>query len=729
MQQVLIPDSDCTHIKCVLVEGAPGVGKSTFAWELCRNWDRMAMLSSYSLVILIHLREKKAQEANKLSDLLYHRNSAFKESVVTDIDDTEGEGVLFIFDGFDELSHEQRAPGSIFVDIINGLYLPQATVLITSRPSVTSELISRCKPQISKHIEILGFTEENIKEYSQSIFQNKSDFTEFSKYISSNPLVYSMMYIPLNSAIVVEIYRQNHRTDKSVPKTMTQLYDALTHALLRRHIVEKAHVPESYSMPIHFQDLPANIFQQFCAICKLAFIGVCTQQLTWNDLPSSFDHFGFMNMMSSLHVEGGPEVTFNFLHLTLQEFLAAYHISLLAGEEQKQLFGHYFEKAHFEVVWRFLAGLTSYRYLSWDMVKEKNRDESPKWLKADYCLKPLAVHCLYESQDPSICKEFCANSDIGFLPDTASPFDCYALSYCIANSHCTWILDFISAGIDCDTLDMLVKGLNANQGIQSHIKELKIGKNHIGKRGISSISELPASIISSLPILKLYNCDLDRVAFDQLAEVIPSFINLKELDLGVNPVGNGGTEKLIQSLSKLSLELLDIANTAIGHTDLNSLSVLIKPPSSLKVLKIGDDSLDRSCTQHMLNVVFGMSSLEHLDLRDVDLTNSTDIVYQLLSVNKNLKVLEFVWCKMGQIVAKLIADALHLNCTLVILKIKHPSVGIEPEGAVALAEMLKVNETLKELTILRDDSLSTGAVELQNALHHNNTLKTLHLSD
>jgi len=47
----------------------------------------------------------------------------------------------------------------------------------------------------------------------------------------------------------------------------------------------------------------------------------------------------------------------------------------------------------------------------------------------------------------------------------------------------------------------------------------------------------------------------------------------------------------------------------------------------------------------MLNVVFGVSSLEHLDLRDVDLTNCIDIIYQLLSVNKNLKVLEFVWCK------------------------------------------------------------------------------------
>ena len=55
-------------VKCILVEGAPGVGKSTFAWELCRNWDKLPKM--FSLVILIHLRDKRAKSAEQLEDIL-----------------------------------------------------------------------------------------------------------------------------------------------------------------------------------------------------------------------------------------------------------------------------------------------------------------------------------------------------------------------------------------------------------------------------------------------------------------------------------------------------------------------------------------------------------------------------------------------------------------------------------------------------------------------------------
>ena len=716
--QLFAPTESETN--CILIEGAPGVGKTTLAWELCRNWDILPMLRKYSLVILLQLREKKIRQANRLSDLLYHRNSTLKEAVTSDIEDTDGEGVLFIFDGFDELPAEQREMGSVFVDIINGLYLPRATVLITSRPSVTAELLSRCKPQINKHIEILGFTEANIKEYAPSIFQNPVQLVEFMKYVSSNPLVYSMMYIPLNSAIVVEIYRQNRGKVKPLPKTMTQLYDSLSHALLRRHIVETGFVLETYCMPALFQDLPEQVFHQFREICKVAFGGICVQQLTWNNLPESFDHLGFMTKSSSLHVQEGPEISFSFLHLTVQEFLAAFHISCLSPIERKQLFEKYSGDPHFQVVWRFLGGLTKFSSLGWELFKEKNKEESPSWLHAEYCLKPLAVQCLYESQDSEICSSFCSCDEIvGFLPETVSPFDCVALSYCIANSKCTWIIDLINAGIGCDALDMFVSGLHSSQGsdhIPGQIKELKIGKNQINQQGIEILTKLPCSILQKLPILKLYNCGLDQAACDQLAYLIPSIGSLKELDLGVNPIGNGGAVKLMQSLSKLSsLQLLDIASSPIGSTDITALSSLIRPTSTLRVLKIGDDEMSTDCIQLMLRTVLEPSSLERLEIRDTNLTSCPDAILKRLGANRNLKALELLWCTVGHSVSESIARALHQNTMLKILKIKHPSLGIESDGAKAFAQMLKINQTLEELIVFSDDSLGNDEVlELQN---------------
>lgn len=722
MDQILVPGSD-GEIKCILVEGIPGVGKSTFAWEFCRNWEILPILSTYSLVVLIQLREKKVQEAQCLSDLLFHRNTNLKQSVAADIEEEEGHGVLFVFDGFDELPTEQRALGSIFLDIINGFYLPKATVIITSRPSVTAGLLAKCKPQISKHIEILGFTDQNIKDYVCSVLKPE-EVSGFMSYTSGNPLVYSMMYIPLNSAIVLEIYRQKTTERKPVPTTKTQLYDALTHTLIRRHLIDTGVVNNTYFMPSRFQDLPQAVFQQFRILSELAFKGISTQQLTWNDLPISLDHLGLMTKTSNLHVEQGPEISFHFFHLTVQEFLAAMHISMLSIADQKQIFKQHDGDAHFQVVWRFLAGLTRFEYLSWEVFKLSNREPPPRWLKADYSLKTQAIHCLYEAQNETACKEVCTTATtIAYLPDTASPFDCYALSYCIVNSLCTWVLDFINAGIDCDALDIFVRGLNS-KSIEGRIKELRLGKNRMGRRGIECLARLPSNILQHMPMLKLYNCDLDSVACERLAEVLSSTVTLQELDIGVNPIGSGGAVKLITSLANLdSLTLLDIASSTLGCSDICALSRLIAPPCKLKVLKIGDSGMTIKCLFLMLRTLLAPSTLQHLDIRDCDLTTCANTMQELLARNDNLNTLELTWCKLGSVVANSIAQALENNNTLTVFRLKHPSLGLQPAGSASFAQMLKANCTLEELTITGDDSLGEGTIQLHKALKCNHTLK------
>ena len=57
MEDVLKPEGEA-EVKRVLVEGAPGVGKSMFAWELCRRWDEIEAMRTYSVVVLLRLREK-----------------------------------------------------------------------------------------------------------------------------------------------------------------------------------------------------------------------------------------------------------------------------------------------------------------------------------------------------------------------------------------------------------------------------------------------------------------------------------------------------------------------------------------------------------------------------------------------------------------------------------------------------------------------------------------------
>ena len=135
---------------------------------------------------------------------------------------------------------QQRAANSIFTDLIHGIYLPKSVVVITSRPSATAEFLHNYKPLISRHAEILGFTQDNIKAYAESIFACGCDtvlFRQYMDYIEANPLIHSMMYIPLNAVIITEVFKESLTSERPVPRTMTQLYSILSLTLLRRHLL------------------------------------------------------------------------------------------------------------------------------------------------------------------------------------------------------------------------------------------------------------------------------------------------------------------------------------------------------------------------------------------------------------------------------------------------------------------------------------------------------------
>lgn len=724
IDQILSPEGN-ELVKCILVEGSPGVGKSTFAWELCRNWDNLPRV--FSLVILIHLRDKRVKAAEQLEDILYHRNSDLRKAVAKDIEDIDGKDILFIFDGFDELPSSQRDVGSLFTDIINGLYLPQATVIVTSRPSVTAELKANCKPQISKHVEILGFTEKDVKEYAKNVFTS-SQYEDFIKYIYSSPILLSMMYIPINTVIVAEIYRQNMNTNQLIPRTMTQLYDALTHALLRRHMVDKGILSSTCRIPQTLQALPGSLYKTFRELCELSYDGIYSQKLTWNELPTDYEDLGLMSKESSLHVETGCEVSFSFLHLTLQEYLAAFHISLLQLDVQKNIFEENGHLPHFHTVWRFFAGLKGFDKIGWNTVWLKYQEESPDWLNASYCLQPLYIHCLYESQDSNGALQ-CGTeaTNVGFLPTIISPFDCFALSNCIAQSICTWTLDFISAGITCNELRMLVYGLDKQEKIGGSIHALKIGRNQMGQEGIKIISTIPKPLLTRIPVLKLYSCDLDTTAFNELSKVIPHMQNLAEIDIGQNPVEPDGCVQLLQSLythSQQRLQLLDIASVNLGPTDISVISMLIQPShGKLITLKIGDESMAGGCNQLLLGSVLGPSSLQELDIRGTDLIPHSNIVRCKLKNNRNLEKLQFMWCKIGRDVGVGLAESLADNDTLKRLCIKHPNIGIYSEGASALVQMIKNNHCLQELIVIDDTLNENVAFQLRESGHHLKVLK------
>ena len=105
MESILQPED---RLRLIVVEGAPGIGKSTLALEFCQQWRTRKLLQQFLLVILLRLREDSVRSATSLKDLLYHPDSNFQSQLVEDVIKNLGGGVLFVFDSFDELPTELR---------------------------------------------------------------------------------------------------------------------------------------------------------------------------------------------------------------------------------------------------------------------------------------------------------------------------------------------------------------------------------------------------------------------------------------------------------------------------------------------------------------------------------------------------------------------------------------------------------------------------------------------
>jgi len=113
----------------VLIDGAPGVGKTTLTRRFVKDWAEGKLLSAYDFVLLLPLRDRRIAQASCISELFYHDDPELRDQVASYVCKTMGANIMLIFDGFDELSLSQRNEGSLFLDLICGKKLLHCSVM------------------------------------------------------------------------------------------------------------------------------------------------------------------------------------------------------------------------------------------------------------------------------------------------------------------------------------------------------------------------------------------------------------------------------------------------------------------------------------------------------------------------------------------------------------------------------------------------------------------------
>ena len=442
---------------------------------MCCKWASGELLRDWSIVILINLCNQHVREAKLLSDFLYYPDQAMREKIYQDLFNSKGKQVLFIIDGLDQLNQQQLPPsGSVYQQLVNKKLLPSATLMILSNVRCW-----RQRHHTDQNIQVSCFTKKNIDDYITSACSDDNDgelLAALKSYISSHPFIYCLMHIPAQCVMITDLYRLHwsYGNRNFSPNTLTELYTDLVRTLLLRYLSNHPEYSLMKWFIVEFTDLPDKAKESFMALAHLAAKGIEERKYIF-DVPEDFETlgleefktvedfetFGLMQRVDEVYPGRKNSKSYSFLHLTLQEYMAAYYCSQQAPVERlqkvlispfplEQFLSDYCHELSFyplgclhRTVILFTVGLTK---LDWD---DRALSKILETTKNNTTIFLSALHLLYETQSPDLIQRTFSllNHDTpaswtkkyGLLdiPLSYFPLDLFVTGYCIPHSN--WV--------------------------------------------------------------------------------------------------------------------------------------------------------------------------------------------------------------------------------------------------------------------------------------------------